>query len=349
MPSNTILAALALYALGVSLQGCGSPPDNRPRCQELLIADTGNHRILKCVGGLCSQVAGTVSGSGDDQFNTPVSVAVDFDGDYLVSDYGNRRIMKCPSASMGACTEVANTRGYSDASPYKVTLLRDGLGEGGYVWTFNTDFRSSGGQVCDGEWVCRGLSPDLIYQEGSATDANGDVLVLDRNINGGPGSVWKYVFSQGAPSFTATVSQVSPRVFVGPDNLAVDADGNYLVVDASAHAVVRCPPDSTDGPCETLAGQDGQGSSLMQLNSPADIVVDVANRFYVADRGNNRILLCDASACIGVDGLEGDFALSGPRGVAVGDVVLCPELPNATASEPTTASEHETAYFSTVV
>lgn len=354
MPSNAFLPALALLALGISLQGCGNqaPPDTRPRCQELIIADTGNNRILKCVGDLCSHVAGTGLGSGDDQFNRPVSVAVDFDGDYLVSDYSNKRIMKCPSAVIGPCRQVDSTAGYTSSGPYKVTLLKEGLGAGGYVWTFQTSFRSSGAQVCAGDWACRGMSPDLIYQRGTATNADGDVLVVD-DVNlmscgsGTCGRVMKYVFSEGAPTFTATVSQVTPRAFQAPVNLAVDANGNYLVVDRSAHKVSRCPPDSLDGDCETVAGQHGLGSNLTQLNWPADVAVDVANRFYIADKLNSRILLCGETnggvECIEVEGLVGEFALFEPEGVAVGNVVLCPELPNATASELSGA------YFSAVV
>lgn len=72
----------------------------------------------------------------------------------------------------------------------------------------------------------------------------------------------------------------------------------------------------------SLAAYDGAGSTLGPLSHPHGMAVDETNRVYVADTGNNRIVVLQASTEFGDITLEPLFAidgLSGPFGVAYSD------------------------------
>ena len=60
----------------------------------LLIADSGNHRIQKfTTEGQFVETWGEF-GDGEGQFNSPWGLALDRDGNVFVSDWGNHRIQK---------------------------------------------------------------------------------------------------------------------------------------------------------------------------------------------------------------------------------------------------------------
>ena len=79
---------------------------------DYLIADTGNHRIQLCPelspGAACLTVAGTgIAGTGLTQLDTPTTVALDENGDFVIQDVQNNRILVCPEASPGTdCTAL---------------------------------------------------------------------------------------------------------------------------------------------------------------------------------------------------------------------------------------------------
>jgi len=73
----------------------------------IVIADSKNHRILKCKdikkGGSvdCYTAVGGKKGTGKDQLNEPWGVAVTADGSYVVADSKNHRIQKCSPGTPG--------------------------------------------------------------------------------------------------------------------------------------------------------------------------------------------------------------------------------------------------------
>ncbi len=60
-----------------------------------------------------------------------------------------------------------------------------------------------------------------------------------------------------------------PRQLNWPFGVALDARGNYLIVDAWNHRVQLCPADSPGSDCTTVAGTGGEGSGPRQLNWPS--------------------------------------------------------------------------------
>jgi len=87
----------------------------------LLVADSYNHRIQRCVktgGSPCTTVAGTGSpGTGATELNEPWQLVVDLEGNYIIADSKNHRIQKCPAGPPAqACTTVAGSAGVSGSS-----------------------------------------------------------------------------------------------------------------------------------------------------------------------------------------------------------------------------------------
>lgn len=76
----------------------------------------------------------------------------------------------------------------------------------------------------------------------------------------------------------------------------VDESGNLWVVDSGNNRVLRFPPGSKTA--NLVLGQSsfttrGSGSELNQLRSPAAVRVNPQGKVYVADHGNNRVLVYD--------------------------------------------------------
>jgi DNA-binding beta-propeller fold protein YncE len=103
--------------------------------------------------------------------------------------------------------------------------------------------------------------------------------------------------------------------------LALDNDGYIYVTDVSEHAVIRYGSGGTDG--TVVAGGNGKGDRLNQLNGPFHIFVDQEHSVYVSDRGNHRVMkwVKDAKEGIVVAGGQGQgnslTQLSEPFGLVV--------------------------------
>ncbi|CAF4111298.1 unnamed protein product [Rotaria sordida] len=103
--------------------------------------------------------------------------------------------------------------------------------------------------------------------------------------------------------------------------LTIDENGSLYVVDGGKHEVRRHRMGDTEG--IVMAGGNGQGSRLDQLNSPSYVFVDRDHSVYVSDLGNHRVMKWEEGAKEGIvvaGGLgEGDSLarLIGPRGVVV--------------------------------
>ncbi|CAF1436707.1 unnamed protein product [Rotaria sordida] len=103
--------------------------------------------------------------------------------------------------------------------------------------------------------------------------------------------------------------------------LTIDENGSLYVVDGGKHEVRRYRMGDTEG--IVMAGGNGQGSRLDQLNSPSYVFVDRDHSVYVSDSGNHRVMKWEEGAKEGIvvaGGLgEGDSLsrLIGPRGVVV--------------------------------
>lgn len=104
-------------------------------------------------------------------------------------------------------------------------------------------------------------------------------------------------------------------------DLRMDNDGYFFVVDRNSHAIKRYRMNGTDG--TIIAGGNGIGNGLNQLNQPRFIWLDQNHTLYISDYGNNRIMQWANGAKEGIivagDKGPGTCAkqLCAPRGVIV--------------------------------
>ncbi len=108
---------------------------------------------------------------------------------------------------------------------------------------------------------------------------------------------------------------------VACSSVAMDNEGSIYVSDYEKHEVKRWKIGETNG--TVVAGGNGVGDRLDQLNYPRYIVVDQTHSVYVSDYGNHRVVkwMKDAKEGTVVAGGQGPGnglgQLSAPHGIAV--------------------------------
>lgn len=73
----------------------------------------------------------------------------------------------------------------------------------------------------------------------------------------------------------------------GPQDIAIDGQGNLYIVDGNNYRVQKWAPGATEG--VTVAGGNGKGSNLNQFFSPQGIAVDNDANVYVCDALMQRV------------------------------------------------------------
>lgn len=152
-----------------------------------------------------------------------------------------------------------------------------------------------------------GVSADsLSNPTGVALDSNGNVYIADQNNNRilrytGTSTTATTVYGQA--NFTTSATGVTATTLNTPWMLAIDRSDNLFVTDYGNRRVLVFPSGST-----TAARVYGQGSftcglantngscattgvTANGLNNPQGVSVDAFGNVYIADTGNNRILI----------------------------------------------------------
>ncbi|CAF4613626.1 unnamed protein product [Rotaria socialis] len=80
--------------------------------------------------------------------------------------------------------------------------------------------------------------------------------------------------------------------------LAIDDQNNVYISDTEKHAVIRYTMNDKNG--TIVAGGQGRGAALNQLNNPTYIFVDQQQNVYVSERGNHRVTKWKMGASQGI-------------------------------------------------
>lgn len=282
---------------------------------EVFIADTGNHRVLvfpiqNGTIGTATRVLGQV------EFHQSAPNFVEGRETYLFNGLQNVG----PGQSSDGAGIVIDTRSnpprlyVADTYNHRVLGWRDArivkpgdpadlvIGQRDLRRTLVNDPSGDANQVTQN---------GLFLPAGLAVDATGNLYVADS----GNGRVLRFPapFNQPAPltpdlvlgqtNFFNKITDATPRNMSRPFGLAFTVDGHLMVSDLSHNRILffRRPAggDFTNGQAaEKVFGQedfsDVAGSNLPnRMIAPHHISIDTDDRLYVADTGNNRILIYD--------------------------------------------------------
>lgn len=247
---------------------------NRPRGVSalpgggLLIADTGNNRIRKVVGGVITTVAGNgtpgFSGDGgpaiDASLNAPGDVAALPDGGFLIADTGNDRIRHVDSR--GRITTVAGGRRVSAPS-----------GDGGPATAAALAAPARVVPLPGGGF----LIADTGYHRIRRVD-------VDNTIRTVAGTGTAGYAGDGGPAGRAQLN--------APEGVATLADGSIVIADTGNERVRLVGPD---GKIRTLAGDgtagfsgDGGDPEAARLSRPRAVAAS-GSQVLISDGLNNRV------------------------------------------------------------
>jgi sugar lactone lactonase YvrE len=323
--------------------------------RNLLVADTGNHRIRRIdhLTGLISTVAGNGSGtfSGDGGLATaaalrnPYGIDTDAQGNLYIADSINNRIRRV-DAGTGIIDTIAGNGDATfsgDGGPAMAAALwhpyRAAVDSAGAIWVLDqanqrvrridpttriiTTVVGTGavGYLGDGGPA---LLATLYYPYGLAFDPAGRLLVADKEHD----RVRRVDLGTGVISTVAGTVQgfagdngpaVEARLFY-PRGVGSDALGNIYIADGNNHRVRRV--DASTGVITTVAGTgvadfagDDGPATLAALNGPRQVLFDTQGRMLVADTLNGRVRRVDMATGL-ITTVAGGGSVVGDNGPA---------------------------------
>ncbi len=219
----------------------------------LLVADTGNHRIRRITpSGTISSIAGsgTAGNAGDGgaasgaQLNYPSGLAVDAAGNIYIADSGNNRVRRISGGTISTMPTGALN------SPQGVAV--DAAGN---LYT-----------------------ADLFNHRIQKLDATGGVSTVAGDGTADYGG-------DGGPAVAAQLRF--------PFGVAVDKAGNLFIADTNNYRVRQVSPDGTIttlvGTGEPGLGGDGGDPFTARVFLVRGLTVDALGNLYLADSGNQRV------------------------------------------------------------
>lgn len=279
--SPAVGAASLCGPWGVALDGTGT----------LVVADTGNSRVLVFTGGrtgdtTADQVFGqanftditcNLGGLSAQTLCNPRGMAFDASGNFYVADHGNSRVLVYTSSP----ADTVADRVFGQASMT--------------VGTCNTPSLSSSSLCNPGSVAVDGSANVWIGDEGNSR-VLGFLTPLTTNLVAD-----KLVGKSSYTSNSSGCAAISATCFLtSAPSVAVDASNNLYVADTSAHRVLGYnTPITLDTTPDRVLGQTDflntarNSIDSVSLNGPTGVHVDRSaspNRLYVADAGSSRVL-----------------------------------------------------------
>ena len=312
---------------------------------ELVVADTGNHRVLVFPQATASASASRVLGQTTFTYNS--GNLVEGRELFLFNGLGGTGNISTGSDGGGVAIDtrsnpprlyIADTfnnriLGYADARRVRPGDRADiVIGQTDLNRTLVNSPTNNRDQLTES---------GVFRPSGVVVDQNGDLFVADSGNARvlrfpspfaqtiAPGERLRANLVLGQPNFNQKITDPSSRNMAYPFGLALTVDGHLLVSDAAHSRVLffRRPANGqfTNGQAaERVIGQPdfftvGAGSGERRMNSPRHIATDTDDRLYVTDMGNNRVLVYDRITVVDNDPSPA-FRLggvNGPQGIFV--------------------------------
>lgn len=249
----------------------------------LYFADGNRVRAIDAGSGIVGTLAGTgaagFSGDGGPatsaMLSSPLSIAVDSKFNLFIADTANQRVRRVDALSGIITTAAGNgTAGFG--------------GDNGPATAASLDL-----------------------PESLAVDANGNLIVADtgngliRRVSGSTGII-STIAGGGGSSFDGDSGPAVTAQFDGLRGIALDSSGDLYLADtgncrvrkitASIGFVSTAAGSGAAGSgCGSFSGDNGPATAAT-LNAPGDVAVDNHGNLFIADTGNARIRMVDASS-----------------------------------------------------
>ena len=318
--AQNVLGQSSFLTSGTSLSqtGLASPAGlTVDASSTLYVTDSGNNRVMVWTSAIATdgQAANTVlgqswfysssTGTSASAMNRPQGVAVSASNELFVADSGNNRVMVWTSAitvsgqsSNLVLGQTSMTNNAAGTSPTRFSLPSAVSASGGFVLI--SDTQNNRVMAYNSTITANGQAASFAL--GQLSDAN--IVDFYGNTANNPQSS-----GINRPGDLA-IDNANHRLFVSDSNnnrvLVFNLDAGNNLLDHNADFVLGQSSFSI-----TSANQ-GSAPSNTTLNAPTGLFYDsVLHRLYVADTGNNRVLVYDAS--ITENGQAADLVLGQPN------------------------------------
>ncbi len=277
---NTGPASSVSEVLGLAVDGVGN----------LIIADTGNHRIrrLSAADGRVTTIAGTgVAGFAGDggaptaaQLNRPAALAIGANGDVYFSELGNGRIRRISGGVVSTVAGLLQATAHTgDASQVRI-------------------------------YACTGMALNgagtALYFTDEDTDTVRMLEFSSRQIS--------LVAGTGTQGYSGDNGTALQAELANPNHIAVDS-GGLVVADTANNRIRRI---GSNGVISTIAGGatlnngDGGPASQAMLNRPTSLKLDSLGDLIITDSGDCLIRRVDtAGRIVTLAGIRGTCQLPG--------------------------------------
>lgn len=299
--------------------------------QELYVVELSNSSAIRKVtlNGEVTTYAGIGRGYADGNldrvmFSSPYDLITDSSGDLLIADTHNDRIRKIHRSGYRL---FGNPQGQQGVHSVHLTAL-DGQG-GKADQQFEITVNGAENPVFKSSPVLdAALSETYRYDILVASESGEQVSVSA--IEKPDWLDLDYAQSAFVDTYIGARGAIEQSYFYlnSPDGLAMDALGNFYIVDASHHRILKV---TAEGVVTILAGSDagyadGAGSQAM-FNRPTDLVADAMGNLFVTDNQNNSIrkispegmvtTLAGSGQSGSLEGLGTKASFSAPQGIDI--------------------------------
>jgi sugar lactone lactonase YvrE len=277
----------------------------------LYVADTGNNRVRKVApDGNVTTIAGDGAAGFKDgpaaqaEFDAPVGVAVDKEGNVYVADTYNDRVRVVTKDGSVKTIAGAGSPGYADGDALTAALFDTpcalAVADAGEVYVADTGNGRLRKITRDGQVTTLPVfnpapdaRPDAAPQVNapSADAPSGDAESAGAGDNGNPNAGDdKSLAANGDANTGAHAAPGNATTFElsKPAGLALTRDGFLYVSELDRARVVQVAPDGTARPVAGLGPgfADGDGQTVARFNQPAGLALAPDGSLLVADGAN---------------------------------------------------------------
>jgi sugar lactone lactonase YvrE len=267
--------------------------------------------LLRAQSGTPNVTQTAIADSNHNGLVSPGAVAVDTDENIFIADTGNNRVVEEPwnssTKAYGAQTVLAGNL----FNPHSVAVNASGD-----VFVADT----GNNRIIEIPWNRTSKTFGALTEIGSGFDsphgvavaADGDVYIADT----GNDRVVEVPWDRAKQTFGAQITVAAN--LLQPEAVAVGSGGKVYIVNLGNSGVVEVPAGcSAATSCTsqtTVASQQNNG-----LANPTGVAVGPTGNLYIADTGNNRVILLPWTPSTNAYGAQKEIGsqLVGPEGVAL--------------------------------